>query len=138
MKLRNFFVFSGLLLGLFTQLSFAKTINMYEQPKKGSKIISTIDTKAGIINIFTPEESLWTKVADPRNGNVGWIEIKELNDPNTVVSYNVTTTENGGNSSSVVQFGNTGPQTKEQLQNTIKALQQRQQELQQTMQKMMK
>jgi SH3-like domain-containing protein len=66
------------LLGL-CNISLAKDINLYDQPDEKAKVIGTVDLSAGIIPILTPKEGSWIKVADPRNGNVGWIKSNEMN-----------------------------------------------------------
>lgn len=66
---------------VFSLTSVAKTINLYEAPKdNNNKVIGTADSEAGIIPIFTPQGSSWIKIADPRNGNVGWAKSSDLSD----------------------------------------------------------
>ncbi len=57
---------------------FAKNVNIYDQPATNAKVVGTVDLTAGIIPIFTPKNSEWIKVADPRNGNVGWMKSNEM------------------------------------------------------------
>jgi hypothetical protein len=47
-------------------------ITLYQQPNVKSVTTSAIETSRPIIPIFTQGE--WTKVADPSNGNVGWVQ----------------------------------------------------------------
>ncbi len=60
----------------------AKTIDLYDKPKDG-KIISKLDSESGVIKIFIPKDGTWIKVADPRDGNVGWIKSADLQDMTT-------------------------------------------------------
>lgn len=64
---------------LFSISAFCKNIDLYEQPTTNAKVVGSIDLSAGIIPIFTPKDNTaWIKVADPRNGNVGWIKNSDL------------------------------------------------------------
>jgi len=88
----------------FSSIVLATTITLYEQPKVDAKAVGTVDSNNGIILIFTPKDSQWIKVADPKNGNVGWIKQSDL----------ATGTKNNNASVSVTQrFVSTGstPQT---------------------------
>jgi len=66
----------------FTSLSYAQNISLYDQPNGNAKVIGKIDTASGIIPIFKPQTGDWVKVADPRNGNVGWIKQSDFNNAN--------------------------------------------------------
>lgn len=66
--------------------SFAKNINLYEEPKTDAKIVGTIDPATGIIPIYTPKDSTWVKVGSPTNGNVGWVKSSDLADASTTPS----------------------------------------------------
>lgn len=112
----------------------AKPINLYDQPKADGKVIGTIDSSAGIITIFTPKDTGWVKVADPRNGNVGWIKSTELNGVNT--QFNVIQTGDGQHGYQIIQYGNT--MTPDQISNMTKQMQLQQQTIQNDMNKMMR
>jgi hypothetical protein len=128
-----------LIILLFTPFCFAKMITLYDQPKTDAKSVGTIDSAVGIIPIFTPKDSTWIKVADPRNGNVGWIQSSELNtkDSNGVsFSQKIISTGNGPNSY-VIQFGTPQLLTPEQSKEFFKRLKEQTQSIQQNTQKMM-
>lgn len=121
-----------LVLFFISSMAFAKSINLYEQPKSDSKVVGTLDTSAGIIPIFTPKDSNWIKVADPRNGNVGWIpnsDFKSLG-----FSYQILQTGDGKKNYQVIQFGNPPSPASEKA---WREMQIRQQAIQKDMQKMM-
>src|SRR3990167_4854135 len=59
-------------------ICFADTINLRQEPKDQSKVIGIIDLSKGVIPIYVPKNSQWTKIADPRNGNTGWVKNDEL------------------------------------------------------------
>jgi len=121
---------------LITNVSQAKLINFYNQPMDNAKILGSMDSEAGVITIFTPKDSQWIKVADPRNGNVGWIKSSDLNVSG--VSYNVITTGNGKQNYQVIQFG-TGPSmSPEEVAQMTKQIQRRQEAIQKNMQQMVR
>ena len=68
---------------------FAKSINILEQPDAKAKVVGQIDLAKGVIPIFTPKNSDWVKVADPSNGNVGWMKATELTQ-NGTTSFSYT------------------------------------------------
>lgn len=122
-----------------TQLTYAKNIDLYDQPKADGKVVGKIGSEAGIIPIFTPKDSTWVKVADPRNGNVGWIKSTDLNSNGTSFTFTQSVFNNGTSAhpqSYVIQFG--GPQkiSPEQAQAMYKQMQTRQEALQRDMQSM--
>lgn len=74
-KSLNFLIFS-LLISLFS--SVAHALDLYEQPNNKSKVIATISKGQPLIPIYFQND--WVKVADPSNGNVGWVNRKTLSD----------------------------------------------------------
>ena len=60
--------------------SFAKSVNLFEHPNIESKILASMDSERGVIVIYSPKKSEWTKVADPSSGNIGWIKNFDLLD----------------------------------------------------------
>jgi len=67
----------------FPVTCFSKEISLYDQPKTDAKIVGHVDLAAGFIPIYTLKEGGWEKIADPRNGNVGWVKSTELNNENS-------------------------------------------------------
>jgi len=115
------FVF--MLLGAMGLLSssYAKSITLYDQPQAGAKIIGFIDS-SNLVPIF--KEGNWVKVGNQQNGTVGWINSSdlistEISLPNSnPINYQAT-------------YGSQQNVTNEQAQ---KALQSKQQAVQQSMQ----
>lgn len=96
--------------------SMANTINLHDQPMDQSKITGTVDLSTGIIPIYTPKDSQWTKVADPRNGNTGWIKNSELKDSKgNIITFSQNVTDNGGKSVTMT-YGNMTPEQKKTLE----------------------
>ncbi len=113
----------------------AKTINMYDQPAANAKSVGSLDSERGIITIFTPKGSDWTKVADPANGNVGWIKTSDLG--NSGFHFKVITGERGNHQYQIYQYGNTPGHNPVQIENQIHAMEASQQMMQRDMQRMM-
>lgn len=140
MRQFNAYVFILLALLFFPLSVFAKTILLYEEPKDNAKQIGSLDTNIGIIAIFTPEKSSWMKVADPRDGKVGWIKTKDL-DASGSAEYTFTQRFiNSGNSPQsyqMIQFGNAPKMTPEEIQEQLKKTQQQQLLMQENLNKAM-
>ncbi len=123
---------------------FAQSITLYDQPNQTAKVVGTADLASGIIPIFTPEKNNdWIKVADPRNGNVGWIkssDIKNARGSENTVTFSQKIISNGSKPTyQVIQFGNPPMKmTDEQAKAYIEKMQKKQQELQQSFQGIMK
>lgn len=93
---------------------FAAEISLYDQPNASAKVIGKIDTSIGVIPIYTPTNSEWIKVGDPRNGNVGWLKSADLSKamgPSNGVSFSQKIINDGkGQNSYQVQYGQTTQQ----------------------------
>lgn len=101
-------------------LSLANSINLYDAPRDQAKVTGTIDLSTGIIPIFTPKNSSWVKVADPRNGNTGWVKASDLKDSKgNVITFSQQISESGsGQSMQMMQIGGNQltPDQKKQLE----------------------
>jgi hypothetical protein len=131
-------IFTFLLLFLFASLTYAKEVNLYDQPKADAKVVATVDLAAGIIPIFTPKNSDWIKVADPKNGNVGWMKSSDMNN-GSVSQSTVTITQSDGKNPAtyqVIQLGQPQTLTPEQ-QAMAKKIQAQQEAIYQSLQKSM-
>lgn len=116
----------------------AKTLTLFDQPKNDAKAIGSIDSASGIIPIFTPKDSSWIKVADPTNGNVGWIKSSDFNTVSKTsgFSFKMINTGNGPSNYQIIQFGGSNPFTSEQSQALMKQMESRTKALQKDMQMM--
>lgn len=123
----------ALMLGI-SSVAMAKVVNLYDQPKVDSKVITTVETKNGVIVIYTPKDTEWVKVADPKNGNVGWVKSADLG--GVGMHVNVMQTGDGGTGYQVIQYSGPTVLTKEQIATMTKQMQMRQQMIQQDMNKM--
>ena len=115
-------------------LVFAKPINFYDQPKADSKLLGTVDSEIGIIPIFTPNTGDWIKIADPRNGDVGWVKAQELG--NIKMNFHLITQKNGAQSYQMIQYSG-DPSSSEQITKNFEQLEKQHQAIQKDMQRMM-
>jgi hypothetical protein len=56
----------------------AKSLTLYSKPVATSAAVATVESGARLIPIYSPEKSDWIKVADPSNGNVGWLKRQDM------------------------------------------------------------
>lgn len=135
----NRVLFAGLLLA-YSMTAFAKEVTMYDKPDQKSNIVSQLDLSTGFIPIFTPKDSQWIKVADPKNGNVGWIAVSDLEKAgSTSVTIKQTYTNDGKipQTYSIVQYSDPKKIDNKQTQEMWDKIAQDQQAIQQSLQKAM-
>jgi hypothetical protein len=117
----------------------AKTITLYAEPQDKAKVVGTIDSNSGIIPIYTPEKGDWIKVADPRNGNVGWVKMNALETPgNTEYTFTQRFINTGSTPQSyqIIQFGSPNKMSSEQLQTLLQQNKAQQKQIQENINKM--
>ncbi len=138
-------LFTMLAACLLTTSVYAKSINLLADPNDNAKVTGTIDLSAGIIPIFTPKDGVWVKVADPRNGNTGWVKSSDLKDANGNImkfQQSVSEDKNGNKTQSVeMSYGNaqlTPEQQKAMQQTTTERQQAAVKQMQQNMEQMKK
>lgn len=124
-----------------TTFAYAKSINLQEQPTANAKVVGSIDSETGIIPIFTPKGSDWIKVADPRNGDVGWIKLSDLGGAagagtNVTLTQKIITSGKVPHTVQIIQFGTPGKLTPEQ-EKIMTQMKAQQEALQKDIQKMM-
>lgn len=128
------FSFAALILSTFSQ---AKEITMYDQPKADAKVVGAADLSSGIVPIFTPKSGDWVKIADPRNGNVGWVKSSELTSAGSFTfTQRFINNGKGPQTYQIIQYGQ--PQknmTTEEVQNMVQKMQTQQNTAQESMQK---
>jgi hypothetical protein len=143
MKLKRAFVNSCQALLLMSILesnlpAFANAISMYDEPKSGAKQTGTIDPSAGFIPIYS-KESNWIKIANPKNGDVGWVKSKELASENAHLppfSFTQVIKDDKPTTYQVIQWGNANKLTPEQTKTLIKQAQTQQELFEKSMQSM--
>ncbi|CAN5272403.1 hypothetical protein BH10PSE19_BH10PSE19_18040 [soil metagenome] len=123
-------------------------LTLYEQPDEKSKVVVTLNKDIPLLPIFDPHKGDWIKVADPTNGNVGWIKGNELKSHSTwprstgfsVQEQTITTDTKTGvkpQTYKVMVVGDSNPLKPEEAQALVKQMQARQQQWQQRMDRMM-
>lgn len=133
---------------LFSLSAAAQTLPLFEQPDATAKVVGSADLSAGIIPIFTPANNKeWMKIADPRNGNVGWIKTNEISKGTSSVTFTqkIISSDEGPKGYHVMQFGTPmqvqpldKSQSREQLNALIKRIEIEQQSLQNSFQSIVK
>lgn len=134
---------TAIILSSLSLTAFAKEINLYDQPKSDAKTIAKADSNTGVILIYTPKGIDWIKVADPRNGNVGWIKSSDLTNTNLFqstlsFSQSVVSDNREPTTYHIIQFGQPQNITTEQTQAVMKQMHARQEAFQKSMQDMMR
>lgn len=118
----------------FSAGCFAKSITLYDQPTANSKAVGSVDLDKGVIPIFTPKDNKeWVKIADPQNGQVGWVKNKDIYGDSNQSSFTYTqkiVTSGQGPHAYVVQYGTPQLLSPEQSKAIFKKIQEREQALQ--------
>lgn len=117
---------------------FAKEVNLYESPDNGAKVTRKLDLATGIIPIYSPKNSTWLKVADPNNGDVGWIKIADLKEPQGSAISVTQRFVNDGNTPlayQVVKYGEVNKISDADMQAVITKIRVQQQAVQETLSK---
>lgn len=108
-------IFSLLIIIFAWTASYA--LNLYEQPTENSKITATIAKGQPLMPIYFQGE--WVKVADPSNGNVGWVNSKTLSDegyPAFQVKTFSKETKNGNEQGyQIIQYSSAQPFDQKQM-----------------------
>ncbi len=137
-------MFAGVALVLAGALSIAhaKPLSLYAQPVLGAKVADTVDTASGMILIYTTKDGNWVKVANPKNGNVGWVPAKSLNQSGVIQStfaYSAGPLEGGKTAGTyqVFRFGGEGAPDKAATDAMLKRVESQQLRVRQSMQHMM-
>lgn len=61
-----------------------KSFNLFESPNNNSKIVATLATGTPIIPII--RQNGWVKIADPKTGNVGWVQSSKIDKSPVVIT----------------------------------------------------
>lgn len=132
--LLNALIFSKLILAADAKV--ASPLNLYDQPNDKAKIVATIPAGQAVMPIFNQGD--WIKIADPSNGNVGWVEKKMLNQQGFPSIYVQTSGEKSKNGqSSEYQVIQLSIPSKDQIQAIMQNFQVQQKQFQQLFNQMM-
>jgi hypothetical protein len=143
LKKSNLFILLATICTLLcAPLALAKPINLYQDPKPDAKVVTTIDSTAKMVPIITSKEGDWMKVGDPKNGNVGWVKVSDVETGGgsftgfTITQHTVSTSK-GPRTIQTIQFSEPQVMSPAESDAMVKQMQQRQEELQKSIQKVM-
>lgn len=126
---------------LLPSITLAASVTLYESASTTAKPVGMIDLSQGVIPIYQPKDSTWVKVADPTNGNVGWIESKALDQSGTT-SFTFKQQVSGDSTKpytyQVFEFGNSKKLSDKETQQSLLKMQQDQRNMQESVGKAIK
>lgn len=136
--LASFLCASTLILAFTT--ANADVLSLHQEPKADSPVVGTVDTAKGIMPIYSPKDSDWVKIADPANGNVGWVKQSDLSQANTasVMMKQETISPNGKSSGYTVQVGKPVDSNSPKVQSNLNDIEHMQQNIRRNVQDMVK
>src|SRR5579885_1804616 len=122
-----------------TSTVFAKSLNLLDQPQQNAKVVASVDLSDGIIPIYSPKDGKWIKIADPKNGNVGWVKTSDLeNAGSTFSEFSFSEGPSNAKTYHVIQYGEPARKlTPEQARAIVKEQEARYQAMQRSMVSMM-
>ncbi|MDR1057111.1 MAG: SH3 domain-containing protein [Coxiellaceae bacterium] len=83
--LSTIIILFGIVLSTVTR---AVTLNIYERPETNSKVVASLTKGKQLIPIFYTDKKDWVKVANPQNGDVGWVQVNKLKSPIIITQVN--------------------------------------------------
>lgn len=109
---KKLFTFALLFLVIASKNASAKVddLSVYDKPEENAKIVTTIKNDQEIIPIFYPKDGKWVKIADPQNGDTGWVKAEKIKSPKTVTKITVADKQKNDNSTEMyrmIQCSNT-------------------------------
>jgi len=127
--------------------AFATALNLYEKPDSNSKVTASIDQGKQLIQIYHTEKKDWVKVANPQNGEIGWVKASDLKGPIIITQVNgskiqqqiLTTKDAKGKEPtvySIIQYSGPNELKPEDAEKTIKNMEKRHEKMRDSMQKM--
>lgn len=129
-------------------LALAGQLALHSQPNNASAVVAKVATEQRLIPIFTPKQGDWIKVANPQNGDVGWVRFTDLAGTSTPkgkpqVSFSqriVRQSDNPATGSQVyrvIEYSGPKKLKPADVNKLVKAMRQRQQSMDKMMQQMM-
>lgn len=124
----------------------ADALKILEKPDIHAKVVETIQPGQPLIRIFESDHGQWLKVANPTNGQVGWVEAKAfevtpegLANSFSFMSQKTVTKMVDGKPKTVTVVEYSGPQKmdKKQIEGVMQGLEIRQAQMAENMQKTM-
>lgn len=128
----------------FTNAIFASDLSLYENPDVNSKVVTTLKSGSQLIPIYSPEKGEWVKVANPKDGTVGWVKSEDLKGPVITTKINdsgvqqtiITNKEKSPQIYEIIRFSGPNALSNEDAQKIAQAMEKRQQKMRESMNKM--
>lgn len=127
-----------------SEMPSADQIQLHEKPDANSGIVDTIQHNAPITPIFSqtdPAGNVWIKVANPKNGNVGWVKAQDIKQKGYPELYLKTFNDKSGNKDTqgyqVMEYSGSQPLTPKQMETLMQNVQKNQIDMEKTMNQLM-
>lgn len=128
---------------------FAASLSIYEKPEPSSKIVSLVKNGDQLMPIFYTDNKEWVKIANLKNGDVGWMRANELKGPMIITKINgskiqqqIVVNKDGKNKEpiaySVTQYSGSNELKPEDAEKVIKAVEKRNEKIKAYVQQMQK
>lgn len=137
--MKKYFSALALLMVTISASVYAKSLELLSQPEAKSATVATVQSGDKLIPIFLPEKSDWIKVADPKNGNVGWLKREDLGmNPQPKIYEKRIERESGDKKKGpytheVIEYKGTEKLSDEQVKNMFEKMEQQQARMQKAM-----
>jgi hypothetical protein len=122
-------LFFAAFLSFFAITSFAKSVALYDSPNEKARIISKVVSDAPLLIIYQSKKGEWIKVANPQDGDVGWVEIKNLSGPlikssinKNTISQQIITKDGKSNSYQIFEYNKTKKLSPDEVRKRNEAL----------------
>lgn len=138
---KKLFTFALLFLVIASKNVLAKSndLSVYDKPEESAKIVATIKDNQEIIPIFYPKDGKWVKIADPQNGDTGWVKAEQIKSPKTVTKITVADKQKNNNSTEtyrMIQCSNTKNVSDKDTKQVIKQAAEASRKIENSIQKM--
>jgi len=135
------FIFVLLFLVIVSKNILAKSddLNVYDKPEDSAKVATTIKNDQEIIPIFYPKDNKWVKIANPQNGDTGWVKADQIKSPKTVTKITVADNQKNNNSTEtyrMIQCSNTKNLSDKDAKQAVKQAAEASRKIESSMQKM--
>lgn len=137
---KKLFTFALLFLVIASKNILAKAddLSVYDKPEEKAKIVTTIKSNQEIVPIFYPKDGKWVKIADPQNGNTGWVKAENIKSPKTVTKITIADKNNGNSTETyrMIKCSNTKNLSDSDTKQAVKQAAEASRKIESSMQKM--
>lgn len=128
--------------------ALSNSVQIFEQPKAKAKLVGSITGGTQIIPVYYPNGGDWLKVANPKNGQVGWVKLSDLKGQSTLpglqeVRFNqrfekTQTTDGKPEVVRIIEYKGPNQLSSQEIKTLVREMQTRQSQIDGTMQLMMR